>query len=124
MRLIEDQTRINGRNCITFVPRILEPLIFKLIVYKSFELKFIQLGTNQINYIRIMSSSGCYSYVGMQGGQQTASLQAGSCTYIGIVAHELTHALGFWHEQSRADRDNYVTINYQNIQASNEFLIF
>ena len=30
----------------------------------------------------------------MQGGQQLASLQAGSCTYIGIVAHELMHALG------------------------------
>ena len=51
----------------------------------------------------------------MIGGGQVLSLQAGGCTNIGIVAHELIHALGFYHEQSRNDRDSFVTVNYNNI---------
>jgi hypothetical protein len=98
MQLVADQTRgPSGATCISFQPR-----------------------TNQNYYIRIRSLTGCYSNVGKNtyAGAQVVSLQAPGCIYVGTIAHEFIHALGFWHEQSRPDRDNYVTIYYQNIQSS------
>ncbi|KAG7275704.1 hypothetical protein CRUP_011331 [Coryphaenoides rupestris] len=57
----------------------------------------------------------CWSYLGVRGGRQTISLQTPHCMRTGVTSHELMHALGFVHEQSRADRDNYVTIMWPNI---------
>lgn len=74
---------------------------------------------DQTNYISIVKKSGCWSQVGLSGGYQEVSLGDG-CLQNGIIQHELIHTLGFWHEQSRSDRNIYVTINYQNIQAGLE----
>ncbi|XP_050704792.1 uncharacterized protein LOC126990276 isoform X10 [Eriocheir sinensis] len=71
-------------------------------------------------HVRFFEGSGCWSYVGMlaQNGQDI-SIGSG-CKELGIVAHEIGHAIGFVHEQSRPDRDDYVVINYGNIQTGKE----
>ncbi|MCM2278191.1 MAG: M12 family metallopeptidase [Oligoflexia bacterium] len=56
----------------------------------------------------------CYSYLGRIGGAQPIRLSA-ECQWSQIV-HEVMHALGFVHEQSRRDRDRYVEILWDNIE--------
>ena len=57
----------------------------------------------------------CWSYLGVRGGRQTLSLQSPHCMRTGVTSHELMHSMGFVHEQSRVDRDKYVTIMWPNI---------
>jgi astacin len=59
----------------------------------------------------------CSSFIGRTGGPQVISLDS-SCFVIGIVLHELMHSIGFHHEQSRTDRDEYVEVNWSNVQES------
>jgi hypothetical protein len=40
------------------------------------------------------------------------------CSLMGNVAHEIMHALGVYHEQSRTDRDGYVQVLWDNIQTT------
>ncbi|KAL6100716.1 uncharacterized protein ACO6RY_07798 [Pungitius sinensis] len=71
--------------------------------------------THQRDYVDIQPKSGCWSFLGARGGRQTVSLQSPGCLRVGVISHEFMHALGFVHEQSRFDRDNYVTIKWPNI---------
>ena len=84
-------------------------------------LRFVKRKSSHKDYIHFQSTdSGCYSYVGRKGGKQVINLQKPECVAHGKVLHEIGHAIGFWHEQSRPDRDGYVRINLNNIKRGKE----
>ena len=76
-----------------------------------------RLRTTEANFITYRPSTVCSSQVGMRGGQQFINLAPGCGT--GSTIHETLHAAGLWHEQSREDRNNFVTINFPNITPAN-----
>lgn len=70
------------------------------------------------DFIRFVPGSGCSSFVGRRGGQQNINLASGCL--VKQTIHEIGHAIGLWHEQSREDRDSWVAIHWENIQAGME----
>lgn len=92
---------------------------------KNSYLEFVELTsknrTEYKDYISFIPAEGttCASYVGKKGGKQEIEL-APRCNTMNTV-HEIGHALGMWHEQSRADRNSYIRIVWENIEENHKY---
>lgn len=70
-----------------------------------------------MEYVWFYPGEGCESPVGAPHDDSNRHVSlASACMERGVVQHELIHILGFWHEQSRTDRDKYVEIKWENIE--------
>jgi len=72
--------------------------------------------TNQRNYIYVEKTTEnvCgLTYLGMVGGRQPFKIR---CWRRRTIQHELMHAFGVSHEHNRMDRDEYITVLWDNIQ--------
>lgn len=71
--------------------------------------------TTEVDYIKFIDGTGCWSWLGKVGGAQELSLSRDGCIEQGIPTHEVIHALGYDHMHNHIDRDDYVQIHWENI---------
>lgn len=86
--------------------------------YKQFTcIKFRPKTEQDVDFVSIQNDQfGCYSSVGMRKNKQVLMLGGDECfEKKGTIIHEFMHAIGFYHEQARTDRDDYVTIMWNDV---------
>ena len=74
--------------------------------------------SNEEAFISIEIKNTCSSEVGYQGRRQVLYYN-GFCD-VGTMIHELGHAIGLLHEHARTDRDDYITIDFDQIIEGSE----
>lgn len=82
-------------------------------------IQFVPKTAQHIEHIKFKKSESCGSTIGYRPNR-TESLDVTYSSYClnlpGAIQHELLHVLGLFHEQSRPDRDEYITILWENIE--------
>ncbi|NOX58451.1 MAG: hypothetical protein GXP29_06280 [Planctomycetes bacterium] len=69
--------------------------------------------TTEADYVIFQDAGGNSSFIGRIGGAQMINISNWSTAF--VIVHEIMHAMGVFHEQSRSDRDTFVQINSANI---------
>ncbi|XP_065065364.1 uncharacterized protein LOC135691427 isoform X2 [Rhopilema esculentum] len=78
-------------------------------------IRFIQRTTEK-DYLVFLRDNSCWASQGRVDGPSLISVGHG-CEYRNVISHLIGHVVGLWHPQNRIDRNDYVRIFWQNIDA-------
>ncbi|XP_071520526.1 protein SpAN-like [Panulirus ornatus] len=80
--------------------------------------RFVEVtdGNYDRHFVKFIEGRGCYSRVGMTRKKSQLTSIGPRCRYRGIILHELSHVLGLYHEQSRADRNTHIKVLVNNMK--------
>ena len=100
---------------INLTPRTLTCVVEALTHWRNNSILSFQPRTNQKDYIEFINGDGCWSYVGRRGGKQQISIDK-DWAETGEAIHEIGHAVGLEHEQSKQNRNDFIIVNTANIK--------
>ncbi|XP_065668825.1 zinc metalloproteinase nas-14 isoform X4 [Hydra vulgaris] len=69
--------------------------------------------TNEKYFLEFFRDTHCWGNVGMTS--YTKISVGDGCEYHHVNTHEIGHVVGFYHEQNRIDRDQWIKIHWENI---------
>ncbi|KAK3590316.1 hypothetical protein CHS0354_027619 [Potamilus streckersoni] len=81
-------------------------------------LRFREATSSDTNVVVFRNGYGCYSQLGMAGGEQVVSLSSNGCRNKETYLHEIGHVIGLVHEHQLPNRDDYVEIILDNVYPS------
>ncbi|KAB0800773.1 hypothetical protein PPYR_06594 [Photinus pyralis] len=98
-----------------------EKIVTALTQYEATNVRVRPRTPSDVDYVYVnRNATGCSSFIGRVGNVQVLNLAPG-CLRAGTIVHEFLHAFGFYHQQSATNRDDYVTIVWDNIAPDHAF---
>ncbi|GMV24582.1 MAG: hypothetical protein AMXMBFR58_06130 [Phycisphaerae bacterium] len=76
--------------------------------------RLVPRDSSHADWVVFRKSFRNYSFLGRIGQEQ--AIEIADDAGIGNIMHEIGHAIGLCHEQNRSDRDQFVTVQWNNIK--------
>ncbi|XP_031566063.1 zinc metalloproteinase nas-6-like isoform X2 [Actinia tenebrosa] len=71
--------------------------------------------TTETAFLQFFRGQGCWGHVGHTANYMSQISIGDNCDFHHVMTHEIGHSVGFWHEQSRPDRDNSIQVLWENV---------